>query len=534
MKKDNKRTKFLSKISTRLLIFNLLLVFFPIGSALYLKTYEFQQLKSLEDSMVQQGRLISAVFSKEVIIDKERAKMLLENLNFRITSRIRIVDTKGNLLADSSIIKSSDKNNASSGITIKFLKDYRRIEKKKENKFLNFLYDLSLYPIRLIRKLFYPPVPSYESADFYGTSKKIFGAEIQAALDEKYGAITRLSAGGQKSLTLYSAIPVKGKTEVIGAVLVSQSTFGILKNLYEVRKEILKIFLISIIFAVILSIILDFTISRPLKNLRDEAHSLVDKKGRLLGTFKSFNRSDEIGELSNSLKELTKRLESHMNFIESFSSDISHEMKNPLSSIRYYSEILNKSGKNSDNKKFINIIRNEADRMENLLSGVRELARIDLSINEEKSEKIDIIAILKHIIENYKIRGIKHIIKLDTDAEKTYIQIPPERFVQIMENLVDNAVSFSKENEIIEIIIKRNESKVVITVKDNGTGIDKKIIDKIFNRFFSYRPDTGNKEKHTGLGLSIVKSVVDAYSGSICAKTCENRGAEFTIEFPVL
>jgi len=532
MKKNDKTINFFSKISIRLLIFNLLLVFFPIGSALYLKTYEKLLLKSLEDSMVQQGRLISAVFSKEDKIDKNRAKMILENLNLRLTSRIRIVDTQGNLLADSSIIKLPEKNHTTSSIAL--WNEYREEKKNKDNKFLNFLYDLSLYPIRLFRKLFFPPVPSYESADFYGSSKKIFGPEIKSALDEKYGAITRLSAGGQKSLTLYSAIPVKGKTGIIGAVLVSQSTFGILNNLYEVRKDILKIFLISIIFALILSIILDFTISRPLKKLRDEARSLVDKKGRLIGTFKAFNRSDEIGELSISLKELTKRLESHISFIESFSSDISHEMKNPLSSIRSASEILNSSVKKNDDKKFIKIIQNEAGRMENLLSGVRELAKIDLSINEEKAEKIEIISILNHIIENYKLRGIRHVIKLNKEAENVYIKIPPARFVQIIENLVDNAVSFSKENENIEININKNDSKVFITVKDNGTGIDKKIIDKIFNRFFSYRANVQNKEKHTGLGLSIVKSIVDAYSGSICAKTTADRGAEFIIEFPAL
>ncbi|MBN2545299.1 MAG: hypothetical protein JXB50_05830 [Spirochaetes bacterium] len=264
MKKNNKTIKLFSKISIRLLIFNLLLVFFPIGSALYLKTYEKQQLKSLENSMVQQGRLISAVFSKEEMIDEYRAKLILENLNLRLTSRIRIVDTNGNLLADSSIVQINKKKHTTSSNTLSYKN--RIIDKKKENKFLNFIYKLSLYPIRLFRKLFFPPVWSYESADYYGTSKKIFGPEIKEALEEKYGAVTRLSAGGQKSLTLYSAIPVKGKTQVIGAVLVSQSTFGILNNLYEVRKDILKIFLISIIFAIILSIILDFTISRPLKS----------------------------------------------------------------------------------------------------------------------------------------------------------------------------------------------------------------------------------------------------------------------------
>ncbi|MBN2545298.1 MAG: hypothetical protein JXB50_05825, partial [Spirochaetes bacterium] len=206
--------------------------------------------------------------------------------------------------------------------------------------------------------------------------------------------------------------------------------------------------------------------------MRDEAHSLVDKKGRLIGTFESFDRSDEIGELSHSLKELTKRLENHINFIESFSSDISHEMKNPLSSIRSASEILDYSDKNKNNKKFIKIIQDEVDRMENLLVSVRELAKIDISINEEKAEKIEIITILKHIIENYKLRGLKHHIKLHTEFEKINIKIPPERFVQIIENLVDNAVSFSKDNEIIEINVIKNFDKVFITVKDNGTGID--------------------------------------------------------------
>lgn len=523
----NKILRFFSRISIRLLVFNLLLVFFPIASFLYLKTYENQLLISLENSMVQQGRILSAALSGEEVLNKENAKNILLRLNKRTSARLRIIDKGGNLLADSSII---DKPILKKELNIN---KEEKIENNK-NETINFLYKLVLYPIRIYRKFFIPPSPVSEPADFYSYNALILGPEVISALNGKYGAITRLSAGGQKSLTLYSAIPIFDNKDVAGAVLVSQSTYSILKDLYEIRKEILKIFLITIIFAFLISILLDLTISKPIIRLRNEAQNLLDKKGRLIGHFQESNRRDEIGVLARSLKELTRRLGSHLSFIESFSADLSHEMKNPLASIQNAIDICLNIKNKKEQKRFLEMIRKDALRMERLLRGIRELTKIDISIDEEKKENIDPIKIINQIIEGYKLRGIKQKINIDIKKPDILLHIVPERFVQILENLIDNAVSFSPIDSTIIIKIMKKNSNCEINIIDHGMGIENENMDKIFQRFFSYRPGNNDKNKHSGLGLSIVKSIIEAYNGTITAKNRKECGAEFKIILPMV
>ena len=525
-----KTFKLFSRISIRLLIFNLLLVFIPIAGSLYLKTYENQLLISLENTMVQQGRILSAALSGNEKLDEEKAKKILLKLNKRTTSRLRIVDKNGTLLADSSVIKLPLKNKNNSWISYR----NKEIVNTKKNGYFNLIYNIFLYPIRICRKLILPPTPVSDPADFYSYNAPILGPEIKSALQGKYGAITRLSAGGQKSLTLYSAIPILYNEEVTGVVLVSQSTYNILKDLYEVRKAILRIFLITIIFAVLISLLLDYTISKPIIRLRNEAKNLLDKKGRLIGYFQESKRKDEIGDLARSLKELTRRLGSHLTFIESFSADLSHEMKNPIASIQNAIDISLSVKNKKEQKRFLEMIKKEAFRMEKLLQGIREITNIDISIDNEKKEIIDPIIIIGHIIEGYKLRSIKQKIKLETKYSSISLQMAPERFVQIIENLIDNAISFSPTNSDIIIIVTKKNNNAEIHIIDNGTGIENKNIDKIFQRFFSYRPENNDKNKHTGLGLSIVKSIVEAYNGKIAVKNRKENGAEFIISLPIV
>ena len=522
--------RFLSRISIRLLIFNLLLVFLPIAGSLYLKTYENQLLISLENTMVQQGRLLSAALSGDEKLNEEKAKKILLKLNKRSTSRLRVIDKNGNLLADSSVINILKNNRSNSRV----IYNKKKSLNTRKNGYFNLIYNIILYPIRICRKLILPPTPVSDPADFYSYNAPILGPEIKSALQGKYGAITRLSAGGQKSLTLYSAIPILYYEEVTGVVLVSQSTYNILKDLYEVRKDILKIFLITIIFAILISLLLDYTISRPIIRLRNEAKNLLDKKGRLIGYFQESKRKDEIGDLARSLKELTRRLGSHLSFIESFSADLSHEMKNPIASIQNAIAISLSAKNRREQKRFLEMIKKEAFRMEKLLQGIREITNIDISIDNEKKEVINPIIIIQQIIESYKLRGIKQRIKLENKYADISLQMAPERFVQIIENLVDNAISFSKENSEITILIAKKNNNAEIHVTDNGSGIEKENIDKIFQRFFSYRPGNNNKNKHTGLGLSIVKSIVEAYNGTISVKNKKEKGAEFIIFLPML
>jgi two-component system sensor histidine kinase ChvG len=520
-----KLLKFLSRIVFRLLTFNLLLVIVPVTAFFYLDVYEKQLLKGQEDYMIQQGRILSAALADQGYLEKEKCQKILKKLEGRKKSRLRVVDREGNLLADSSVLFTEIKK-----IEPGSDEEPGYVEEGEDQG--NWLYDLFLIPIRFFRELYGPPKPDLESADYYTYDKPLLGPEVRAALEGKYGATTRYAIGGQQSIILYSAIPIRSYDVVVGAVLVSQSTYRILLDLYEVRMGIIKIFLYSFLGAIILSLILSSTIARPLRKLKREAEAVLDRRGRLTRHFKQTRRMDEIGDLSRALTSLTKRLELHIMFIESFAADISHEFKNPLASIRSATDIALETNKKQERIRFLKMIQKDVARMERLLYGAREITTIDAKLAQEGTEAVELNTLCKHIVEAFKLRNKGITFKTKIPENSLNVSASPERVTQVFENILDNAISFSEDNGEVELELEQQDGKAVIRITDNGPGIPAEHKDKIFERFFSFRQKNGN-DRHTGLGLSIVKVIVDSYEGSISVRNRINGGACFEISLPL-
>ncbi|MFL6289844.1 MAG: sensor histidine kinase, partial [Thermoanaerobaculia bacterium] len=400
-----------------------------------------------------------------------------------------------------------------------------------------WLYKL---PLRLSTWLGAPQPPTDPESAY----RPLESREVQAALAGRYGAATRRSSGGQRSLTLYSAIPVRSQGRVVGAVVVSQSTFRILGALYEVRLGIFRVFLGSVAAAVVLTLLVSTTIARPLRQLRNEAAVLLDRRGRLRGRFRGSRRRDEIGDLARALAELTRRLEAHLAFIESFASDVSHEFKNPLASIRTATELLAEVEDPTDRQRFLAMVQKEVARMEGLLSGVREITEIDAQLESEKTRTVALDGLLREIVEGRCLRADNQIeIKLEAPLEPVLVRASPERLTQVFENLLDNAASFSPAGGTVEVRLTREDGSGVVSclvvVDDRGPGIPETHLDRIFDRFFRYRPDepvsrTEARNGHTGLGLAIVKAIVDGYGGSIAARNRPDGGARFEVRLPAL
>jgi len=511
-------------ISFRLLLFNVLLVFLPIAAVLYLDVYEEQLLTSQEKSMIQQGRLLSAALSEQGEINEDKVALILENLANRTETRLRVVDEKGWLLGDTStdvIRVPVVEPEYSSGSRYKVVEDVVDED--------SLLYRIAIYPIVVYRKLFNPPIP-VDEVSYYSSTTQFQGKEVLAALDGRFGAATRLSSGGQRSVTLYTAIPIFNGEYVVGAVLSSQSTYRILKDLYDIRLFILRIFLASLAAAIVISLFLSRTISHRIKVLRKEAQSIKTGKGRIRGTFTPLKLNDEIGSLSRSLKDLTDRLDRHIQFIDSLSRDISHEFKNPLAVIRSATEMVANS-EGEQRERFIELILQNTRRMESLLDGVEEISRLDSHMDKENKESVDILNLLETLIEGSKLRYPRQDWQINTIDRDLCLWGSPERLSQIFVNLYENASSFSHSAGRIITTLKRQKSKVKISVYNDGPLIPLEDREKIFNRFYSSREEL--KEKHHGLGLSIVKAIVETYGGSI---SVENglSGVTFSVVLPLV
>ena len=508
--------RFLSRIWIRLLAFNVLLVFLPAAGLLYLNTYERQLLAAQEREMVQQGRLLAAALAAPEGIDPWYSERVLLRLHRRHQARLRVIDMKGTLLADSSAL----------GPKIESVAKTSSPAKSKRG----LLYRLGALPFRVYRKLFQRR-QSKDGSDHYSGAKHFDGKEVRAALSGRYGATTRISEG-QRSVTLYAAIPIRWDKDIHGAVLVSQSTLAILQMLDEVRLDILRVVLASVAAAAILSLLVSMTIARPLSALRTQALQIVDQRGRLRRTFVASRRRDEIGELSRAWEDITERLRGHVDFIEAFASDVSHELKNPLASIRSATELLEEVEDPAERRQMVAIVQREIARMENLITGVRDVARIDAAA-EESAEIVDLGLLLRNCVQSVRIQlpdGVRISARgADSGSE---VLGSAERLDQVFSNILDNAISFSPPGGLVEVGVDIGDEDVVVSVSDEGPGISAEHRQRVFDRFFTFRPDAGQGKGHVGLGLAISRAITRAHGGEVSVRDSPEKGACVEVSLP--
>lgn len=512
-----------ASISIRLAAFNILLVFLPAAGFLYLDTYEEQLLQAQERSMVQQGRLLAAALSGRDELAAAEAARVLAELGQRTTARLRVFDADGEVIADSSRLgprRAPDEPAPPVGSSVR----------------TNLLYRLGAAAFGLLNRLLgrvEPDSSGYESGPELSPPPADLG--VEAALAGRYGAAVRRSPG-QRSITLYSAIPVTGGGRVVGAVQVSQSTLHLLRDLYQVRLAIFQAFLASVLVAVVLSLFVSGTIARPLKRLYRETNELLDRRGRLRGRFTGSKRMDEIGDLARALAEQSRRLGDHVGFIESFAADVSHEFKNPLASIRTATEMLAESESPADRRRFQLMVEAEVARLQKLLSAVREITRIDAQIDAEAPLRVDLGALLAGLVEGFQARGAGRDVRcaFEAPAEPLAVLASPDRLAQACENVLDNALSFAPPGSTVEVSVARQGTEAVVRIADQGPGIPPEHLDRVFDRFFSYRPgNPAARRDHAGLGLAIVKAIVEAYGGEVAAANAGEGGAAFTIRLPL-
>ena len=510
--------RFLSRISIRLMLFNLLLVFLPVAGIIYLGSYEAKLLAAQQRALDEEARILSAALTSDGSISERAPAVLAARQQLPAPTRLepvrlRVVAPDGHVLADSGAFSQTDR--APSGA--------RR----------TLLYRAGKTFIKPILGLFQATEPALTEADYYERRERMLGDEIAAALNGAIGIEERISPD-QRSVTVYVARPIWAGDRVIGAALASQSTFTILQDLYTVRLGIIRIFAASIVVAVVLSLLVATTIVRPVRQLRVEAGAILDRRGRLRGRFRGSRKHDEIGDLSRALERLTTRLDEHVRFIESFAADVSHEFKNPLASIRTATEMLAEVDEPAQRKRFLRMVEQEIARMESLLSGVREITLIDAQMSTEKRERVDVAAMLTRIVEGFQLREKDRVaIALEVPPHPCLVDATEDRLIQVFVNVLENAISFSPLSATVRIVVSATERSVVTTIADEGAGIPETNLPRVFDRFFTHRPDTArSRTAHTGLGLAIVKAIVEGYGGTINARNNAQAGATFEIRLP--
>ena len=338
----------------------------------------------------------------------------------------------------------------------------------------------------------------------------------------------------------------KFKLTTIKNVMVNNQNVGYLaitENANDIKAAIdeRKTFIIRTAVAVgIVILIFSFVLNRyflkPIKNLVSYTKTIKDKSPKTTNIDTLKLRNDELGLLSNSLDDMTFELQKRISHAENFSTDLVHEIRNPLASLKSASEILQDTNDVNQRIKLIDILSHDVQRIERLITDYSQMLKDEVALSKEKIKKLDIEPIIKSVVDDfnniYKLkRGIN--ILYENDGENKYfINGIENRIEQIIANLLENAISFSKNDSLVKVSIsKLNDNKVAINVLDEGQGFKEKDTNKIFKRFYSNRPDKFGQ--HSGLGLNIVKNLVELHNATIKASNREDqRGARMEIIFP--
>ena len=329
---------------------------------------------------------------------------------------------------------------------------------------------------------------------------------------------------------------VMQKGENIGYLAITENANDVKAAIDERKTFVIRTALAIGLVILIFSFVLNRYFLKPIKNLVTYTETIRNKDPKVTNLDILKKRNDELGLLSKSLDDMTNELTKRISHAENFSTDLVHEIRNPLASLKSASEILHDTTDVEQRIKLIDILSHDVQRIERLITDYSQMLKDEVALSKEKIKKLDIEPIIKSVVDDfnniYKLkRGIN--ISYSNDGKNKYLINGIEnRIEQIVANLLDNAISFSGDNkDVIVKVSKLENDKVSINILDEGQGFKEKDTNKIFKRFYSNRPDKFGQ--HSGLGLNIVKNLVDLHNATIRASNrLDKKGASMEIIFP--
>ena len=328
---------------------------------------------------------------------------------------------------------------------------------------------------------------------------------------------------------------VSSKNENIGYLAISENANDVKAAINERRNFIIRTAIVVAIVILIFSFVLNRYFLKPIRNLVIYTKIIKDKSNQKSNIENIKKRNDELGILSQSLDEMTNELNKRIATAENYSTDLLHEIRNPLTSLKSASDIISETENKEQRNKLVGIVSHDVERIERLITDYSQMLKDEVAISSEKMKKINLENIARSVVDDFNsIYDTKRsiIINLKTNGSKTYNILGIEnRIEQIIANLLENSISFSKNNqEIIVEISKQENGKLSLVVTDQGTGFNENDTSKIFKRFYSNRPEKFGE--HSGLGLNIVKNLVELHNGQISASNNTDKGARIEITFP--
>ncbi|MEO8884043.1 MAG: ATP-binding protein, partial [Devosia sp.] len=358
--------------------------------------------------------------------------------------------------------------------------------------------------------------------------------EVDSALTGAPADVVRVNDRGK--LVISVAVPVQRLRATIGVLLLSTAPGEIDSIILAERWGIIRIGLVAAGVTTLLSFLLAGTIAGPMRRLSAAAETVQSSMSTRAEIPDFTARRDEIGHLSRALRSMTSALYSRIEGIERFAADVAHELKNPLTSLKSAVETLPLAKKPEDRDRLNAIIQHDIRRLDRLISDISNASRLDAELARQTSARTDIekltdtMASIQSDVASR--RGVSVILEKHTGRFAPIVNGHDGRLAQVVTNLMDNAVSFSPDGGTVTAAIATTADTVIISIMDEGPGI-RGDASRIFQRFYTDRPDGEHFGDHSGLGLAISKQIVEAHHGKIAVQNRTDRtGAVFTVTLP--
>ena len=442
----------------------------------------------------------------EFSINPERVAPLLRRLVSPTRTRALIYDREGSLLLDS-------RNLYSRGDVLRF--DLPPLRKKDES-----FVERTWHRIRGFFQKNRPP------PEEMGPPNGKVLPEVVQALGGARANVVRQNARGETIVSV--AVPVQRFRSVRGVLVLSTQGGDIDKIIASERFALLQVFLVAALVLIVLSMLLAGAIAGPVRRLAEAAERVRRgiKSREQIPDFTA--RSDEIGHLSGALRDMTRALYNRIDAIESFAADVAHEIKNPLTSLRSAVETMPLAKTEDSRKRLMSVIQHDVRRLDRLISDISDASRLDAELARSEGEPVDLSKLLHAVVSVANDRRHEHdpIVELTVEPHRSgrdaFVVLGHDsRLGQVINNLLDNARSFSPPDATVRVRLRRVRGDIEISVEDDGPGIPPHALERIFERFYTDRPEAGFGQ-NSGLGLSISRQIVEAHRGTIIA---ENRTA---------
>ena len=517
-----------SPLARKIIIFNLMALVILVAGVLFLNPFRDSLVVQREQGLVNEAKLIANVFEAGLPAantagpgDTLALSQRLKDITISPGVEVYLFDAYGGLLTSAIGAPRSDVPGKERSTII--------------TDFLNVIWDG-------ISGLLSNNSASKVKVSGEDMARNLF-AEAQAG-----DTAIKTGQGPEGGAQFSVATPIMRNGVVLGVAALTSAEGEIDRLVRFEREQILQMFVIALLVSIGLSLVLASTIANPLSDLAAAAEIGRDRDtgARSAGRVRIPDltaRPDEIGRLSVAMRGMVTALYDRIDANEQFAADVSHEIKNPLASLRSAVGSLRMVKKEEHREKLLDVIEHDVRRLDRLVSDISNASRLDSELVKEEEEEFNLLKTLSNLTEylgqQAKEKGVEFITDFPADAIR--VNGLEGRLAQVFVNLITNAISFCDSGDAVRVWARKRENRVLIVVEDTGPGIPEAALTKVFKRFYSERP-TGDFGNHSGLGLAISKQIIEAHGGVIWAEnirptqadiTSEPLGARFVVGLPV-